>query len=104
MADLRMNWGNKGLVLVSIIILSEEQMVRNENELNTVLALIKKRRRRRGFSEEQPLSTFNVVLAVFRYHTVNLLNPLSCLAQLLTQTLMKIDSMESEINTLRKDA
>lgn len=77
MADPRMNRGNKSLVLLSIIIRSEEQMLRKENELNTVLALIKKKRRRRGFSEEQPLSTFNVVLAAFRYHTAILLNPLS---------------------------
>lgn len=77
MADLCMNWGNKSLVLVSIIIVSEEQMVQKENELNAVLALIIK----------EELSTFNVVLAEFRYHTANVLNPLSnCLAQLRTQT------------------
>lgn len=45
MAGLSMNWGNKSLVLVSIIIRSEEQMVRKENELNTVLASIKKKKR-----------------------------------------------------------
>lgn len=59
-------------------------MARKENELNIVLALIKKKKRR-GFSKEQPLSTFNVVLAAFRYHAVNMLNPLS---NYLAQTLL----------------
>lgn len=60
-------------------------MARKENELNIVLALIKKIKKRRGFSKEQPLSTFNVVLAAFRYHAVNVLNPLS---NYLAQTLL----------------
>lgn len=58
-------------------------MARKENELNIVLVLIKKKRR--GFSKEQPLSTFIVVLAAFRYHAVNVLNPLSIY---LAQTLL----------------
>lgn len=60
-------------------------MARKENELNIVLVLIKKKKKRRGFSKEQPLSTFIVVLAAFRYHAVNVLNPLSIY---LAQTLL----------------
>lgn len=53
--------------------LFEEQMVGKENELNNVLASVKQSRVQR----RQPFSTFNVVLAVYRYHAVNVLNPLS---------------------------